>query len=580
MNRILSWLSLNRSKAPQGILKDCLFKTPHWHPDHQSIYIDGPLAMSATQRFITPECSLGLMPYVHTEEKCVINADVYLTNHDDLCQMLGQDLKTADAVLILLAYLKWGIACLQHLAGQFCFMIWDARHQHFYIAVDPFAQCPLFYIHQAHQYCIIANECSAFHTLYPDLTLNEKNLQASSKDIFSQTKTAYQEILKLPPGHYAMITPKDINTTCYWSWDYPQTIQSLHTRTEYYEAFQEHFERAVRVCTRRIGSLHTQLSGGLDSSSVTAQAALLLNDQHESVYAFTSIPNVLHGPSYRVGWYYHELSKVEDLIEEHHNIQHAVYTANPYTDIFQKLKPLQRCFDQPLRNVHNLDWTMASYEHVLAQQGRILLIGTGGNASISWTGERRFEKLRFYARFLKSKLSHSAPPYPPASHQTMLSGHLTAPLRASVYPLQLWYGVRRLDPTQELNLVIFCANVPSWIYRRGSKPLEQRLLVREGLQHLLPKTIAQNPFRGEQGADWYLHYNVHRQHWYDQLLTFPQKTQDILWQCYDRATMLHLFHQYPFITHPPNQNTTHELGLYLFRCLNLGFYLTHVWGDT
>ncbi len=155
----------------------------------------------------------------------------------------------------------------------------------------------------------------------------------------------------------------------------------------------------------------------------------------------------------------------------------------------------------------------------------------------------------------------------------MLSGRLTAPLRASVYALQLWYGVRRLDPTQDLELSVFCYNVPQWIYRRGGRPLERRLLAREGLRNLLPDAIAQNPDRGEQGADWYLHYNLHRQRWRDQLTSLTPASQALLWQTYDREQIMALFQQYPFLDQPPDRQTTQQLCVQLLRCLSIGYYL-------
>ena len=155
----------------------------------------------------------------------------------------------------------------------------------------------------------------------------------------------------------------------------------------------------------------------------------------------------------------------------------------------------------------------------------------------------------------------------------MLSGRLNAPLRASVYPLQLWHGVRRLDPTLDLKLAIFCYNVPQWVYRQGKQPLQQRLLTREGLGTLLPDAIAQNPYRGEQGADWYLHYNLHAERWRDQLLALTEEARLILWQCYDQKKTMALFDTYPRLNHPPNREITRELCFYLLRCLSVGFYL-------
>ncbi len=104
MNRMLAWLSLDGSKAADEALITCQFQTPHWQPDNQALYVDGILAMSAIQRFITPQCSAGLMPYQHKGSGCIINADVYLAQRETLCKLLGSDLQTADAVLILQAY--------------------------------------------------------------------------------------------------------------------------------------------------------------------------------------------------------------------------------------------------------------------------------------------------------------------------------------------------------------------------------------------------------------------------------------------------------------------------------------------
>lgn len=318
----------------------------------------------------------------------------------------------------------------------------------------------------------------------------------------------------------------------------------------------------------------TQLSGGLDSSSVTAQAAILLQKEHKNLTAFTSIPNQLEGPSYRPGWFYHELPRIKKILQKYPNINHILYTANPNTNIFEKLNPIQKCFDQPLRNINNLDWSMASYEQVLSQNGRILLIGAAGNGSISWTGYTFINSLKdIYAAVRTKKFwkNYSLIRHP---HEIMLSGHSNVALRASVYPMQLWYGVRRLDPTQDLDLSIFCYNVPQWVYCRGQKPLQKRLLTREGLSSILPEAISKNPYRGEQGADWYLHYNIHAQKWLEHIQNLPEPANSILWRYYDRSKIMTLFDTYPHLGKPPTRQQTHDLSLYLLRCLSVGFFLT------
>jgi len=574
MNRLWAVWTLDGSMLVDETIKACQFNTPHWQADHHAIYVEDRLVMSATQRFITPQCHAGLMPYQDIDSGCLINADVYLTNRETLCALLAGDLQTADAVLLLQAYLKWGERCTQYLAGSFCFIIWDPRQQQLFAAVDQFAHCPLFYVYRPGQCLIVANECSPFHALCPSLTLNTQCFVDFARDKHSATETAYQEIHKLPPGHQVIITAQTLCQQRYWCWKNQRKTLPCQTRGQYYAAFQQHFERAVQRCSRRLGPLTTQVSGGLDSSAVTAQAALLLAQQQHTVSAFTSIPNHLSGESYRPGWYYHELPRIEALLEQYSNIHHIAYTATPGADIFEKLKPLQRCFDRPLRNINNFDWTLACYEQVLAQQGRVLLIGAGGNGTISWAGTSLSERLKACYVALKAKALGRPHRWIRDPHEVMLSGCLTAPLRASVYALQLWYGVRRLDPTQELELSVFCYNVPQWVYRSGKQPLQQRLLTREGLSQLLPEAIAQNPYRGEQGADWYLHYNHHRQRWRDHLLALTPGAQEILWQSYDRQKIMALFETYPYLHQPPDRKMIQDICLQLFRCLSMGFYLS------
>lgn len=564
MNRMLGWFGFNGSVITLEKMQATRFKTPHWQPDHHAIFAQGSIALSATQRFITPECHKRLMPYEHSSTGCVINADVYLTNRESLCGLLEMDAQTADVSLLLQAYLKWGKQCTRYLAGHFCFIIWDPRHSHVFAAVDQFAHAPLFYIYRPKQFLMMANECSAFPILYPDLTINSKRLIEFARDAHSQTETAYQEICKLPAGHQLVVTTQQLHQTCYWHWKNERQRLPYQHRKDYYAAFQAHFEQAVQRCCRRLGPLTTQISGGLDSSAVTAQAASMLAKQQENLFSFTSIPNTLSGKSYRPGWYYHEMPRIKTVLECYPNIQHLPYIANAATNIFEKLKPLQHCFDQPLRNITNMDWTMACYEAVLAKQGRLLLIGAGGNGTISWAGNSAREIL-FHLRHHHRWTYHL--------HETMLSGYLTAPLRATVYALQLWYGVRRLDPTQELSLAVFCYNVPNWVYRYGHDPLQQRLLIRNGLEMLLPEAIRKNPYRGEQGADWYLHYNTHAKQWREQLIMLTQKAQTSLWQSYDRQKIMNLFDAYPYLDSPPDRKITHEICHQLLRCLSMGFYM-------
>ena len=148
MNRIFCYLSLSAHQVNATTISCTTFSTPYWQADHTGTYIDDRVALSATQRFITPECCNCLMPYQDKDSGLVINADLYLTNRDELLNKLEiKDNDVADVNLVLHAYLKWHDKCTNLLEGHFSFTIWNPKTQELFAAIDQLAQIPLFYIH-------------------------------------------------------------------------------------------------------------------------------------------------------------------------------------------------------------------------------------------------------------------------------------------------------------------------------------------------------------------------------------------------------------------------------------------------
>ena len=61
-------------------------------------------------------------------------------------QNKGYKFKTnSDSEIALHLYEEYGAACLEHLRGEFAFVIWDERNQTFFAARDRFGIKPLFY---------------------------------------------------------------------------------------------------------------------------------------------------------------------------------------------------------------------------------------------------------------------------------------------------------------------------------------------------------------------------------------------------------------------------------------------------
>ena len=92
-------------------------------------------------------------------------------------------------------------------------------------------------------------------------------LEPSVKDK-SYARTLYDRVLRLPPAHTMTVTKHGLTLRKYWSLD-PEREIHLKSDAEYAEAFREIFEDAVKCRLRSAYPVGTELSGGLDSSSVT-----------------------------------------------------------------------------------------------------------------------------------------------------------------------------------------------------------------------------------------------------------------------------------------------------------------------
>jgi len=80
-----------------------------------------------------------------TREGLRLTADARLDNRAELCTLLEAPAHATDADLILRAYLRWGETSVEHMLGDFAFVIWDANRQSLFCARDHMGVKPFYY---------------------------------------------------------------------------------------------------------------------------------------------------------------------------------------------------------------------------------------------------------------------------------------------------------------------------------------------------------------------------------------------------------------------------------------------------
>lgn len=283
------------------------------------------LAESANQPMSTPDGRYWM----------VFNGEIY--NHRELraeLERLGQRFRTdhSDSEVLLLAYVQWGRACLDRLNGMFAFAIIDHREGRLFCARDRMGIKP-FYYRWADGTLSFASEPKAL--LGPRAVDRSELLGYFNFLQVEGTSTFYQGIRKLPAAHWFELTDGAMpEPQRYW---HPliaaQDGRDLNDARSCMDLLAEAVDLQM-VADVKVG---TYLSGGLDSSVVTALAS-----KGRSVDAFSI------GFSDDVPGYTSELPYAK-LVAEHLRARHHPITISPaeYLDAQQQVF---RILDEPIAN--------------------------------------------------------------------------------------------------------------------------------------------------------------------------------------------------------------------------------------
>lgn len=339
-----------KNPAPIDInhLKRMTYALHHRGPDENGAYIDDQVGL-AQSRLSIIDLRSGSQP-IHNEDSTlwiVFNGEIfnYPEIRDSLLKLGHKFYTNTDTEVILHLYEEKKEKCLDELNGQFAFAIWDSNKKDLFLARDRVGILPLFYkINQDRFY--FASEAKAIIEI-SDYQINLDPL--GMEQIFTfwttlQGRTAFKGIEELPPGHFIKFTSeKNISINRYWNLSYSvERIQTDKSIPEFTEDISELMKDSVRIRLRADVPVGSYLSGGLDSSGITA---IVKNNFNNKLRTF--------GITFQEESF--DESKFQHLMIQHINANHSeVHATNEnigkhFADaIFYGEKPIIRAAPVPL----------------------------------------------------------------------------------------------------------------------------------------------------------------------------------------------------------------------------------------
>lgn len=565
-----------------------------------------------------------------------IVADARLDNRSALAETLGlapvEASRLSDADFVARAVERWEEEAPGHIRGDFAFAAWDRSRERLLLARDHCGQRPL-HFHRGAGFFAFASMPKGLHALpevprEPDREAFIRNLAAMPEE---GSATLFLGIERVPPGHLCVATAGGVRMARWWT--PPRTVLRLGRPEDYHEAVREALDRAVKTRLRGAGgAVATHLSGGLDSSAVTATAARLLAGDGK-VHAFTSAPREGFAGPVGFGRFADESAHAAAVAALYPNIEHIlVRTAGR-----SPLAALDRyafLYDRPIGNLCNAVWGDAILDDAKERGLNVLLTGQMGNVSFSFTGFSRLSELLRRGRLVRlgreaaalrrgglrlesiaanaigpflpgrlwlainrwrgrglDLLSYSAiapdaaariqaeagPAFSSQPDADAFASRLRAVQRADIGAYQKGmlggWGIDYRDPSSDQSLIELCLSIPMDQYLRGGRA---RALARGAFADRLPAIVVEETRKGLQAADWYEGFDAAREAAAEQVARIADLAAAE--GVFDTARMRSLVDNWPEGDWS-DETVTASYRLALLRAIGTGHFLRKVLGS-
>ncbi len=430
-------------------------------PDGSQIWISGSAGLCHTLLRTSAETD-GRPQVTSLDGNVWIAGDVRIDDRDTLFAKLSvppEILKSAcSAELVLHAFAAWGENCVEHLLGDFSFVIWDALRRQVFAARDQLGIKPLFYA-QVGECLLVSNtlDCIRQIPIVPD-ELNEKAIGdlLITGGGFHPAATFFAGIRRLPAAHRLSAGANRLQTERYWTLPIDEPLY-YKREADYIDRFHELLRAAVRDRLPD-GPLGIFMSGGLDSPAVAATAVQL----GARPTAFTSVYDRLIPDEER---YYSGLVAQHLGIPIHYNVRDdepwgwepgsaPIHTAEPTLD------PLGLVASQ-------------QYYSQISGHARVFFFGDGPDAALWYEWQRHLSYLIHHRRW--RRLCRD------------LGSHFKAFKRVPLLPTlpRMWREMRRNQPDR------YNGSIPPWL----NPEFETRLRLRERLTEIKGEAVSPHPVR-------------------------------------------------------------------------------------
>lgn len=274
---ILGWVDFGRDlRSERAELERMTATMTPRGPDQEGIWLAEHVGFGH-RRLSVIDLAGGKQPMLLEEDGKVTVALTYsgeVYNFRELREQLksrGHVFRTtSDTEVVLHAYREWGESMVDHLNGMYAFGVWDAREQKLVLIRDRMGIKPLFY-YPTKNGVVFGSEPKA---ILANTTVERVVDLDGLRELFGFVKTpersAFAGMFELGAGQMLVVDKSGVKKRTYWKLearDHRDDVEGTvrHVRELLFDVVERQLVSDIPLCTL--------LSGGLDSSIITALAA-------------------------------------------------------------------------------------------------------------------------------------------------------------------------------------------------------------------------------------------------------------------------------------------------------------------
>lgn len=356
--------------------------------DEPEIHVDDYIAMGHLMLCATTKSVYDKQPLKSSCGRYLLTGHFRLDYRDELGDKLGLSQKelevTPDSCLAMLAYQKWEDECVQHLEGDWAFVLFNYCNASLFAAKDKFGYSSLFYHRASNQFYFSSDLdvlVSAFNNLEVDYV--QLYLMGFGRNYISQGSTLYKNVYFLNPS-----TSFKVNSDFQYLRLKRNLFEKKYKRLykseeDYILDFKSSFQVALKNKNSNLKKVGIYLSGGFDSVLIAKSIDLQYQLSKQTLHSFTRTPIEVEGIKNGVKKDVSEFDVIQKISQDFKQMQ---FEASSYEDIFTseflRINAPLNSFNPIL--TANTYWLEGIMRKAQSSELNTILVGQFGNYTLSW----------------------------------------------------------------------------------------------------------------------------------------------------------------------------------------------------